>query len=164
MRRFRRLAAAHGMEGVSWWSWQHSRNRQWKAVSAPVAPIPGYQPYDSFPFLRLGSKGDLVAWAQQLLAGGGYSTPITGYFEAPTRTAVVALQAARSLAQTGSIDVPTWNVLLTHTPLKVRWTKSGAVAASGVRRAARAALGEAACEGVRDTAARRSRPPVSCAG
>lgn len=131
VRRFRRLAASHGMEGVSWWSWQHSGNRQWKAVSAPVAPITGYQRYDSFPFLRPGSKGDLVAWAQQLLAGGGYSTPITGYFEAPTRTAVVALQAARGLAQTGSIDVPTWNVLLTHTPLKVRWTTSGAVAASG---------------------------------
>ena len=37
----------------------------------PCLPILGYQRYDSFPFLRLGSKGDLVAWAQQLLAGGG---------------------------------------------------------------------------------------------
>ncbi|MDP9189279.1 MAG: peptidoglycan-binding protein [Actinomycetota bacterium] len=131
VRRFRRLALAHGMEGVSWWSWQHSGNRQWKAVGGSVAPIAGYQRYDSFPFLRPGSKGDLVAWAQQLLAGGGYSTPVSGYFEAPTRSAVLALQATRGLAQTGSIDVPTWDVLLTHTPLRVRWTKSGAIAASG---------------------------------
>ena len=35
------------------------------------------------------------------------------------------------LAQTGSIDVPTWQVLQTHEPMRVRWTASGAVAASG---------------------------------
>lgn len=131
VRRFRRLALAHGMQGVSWWSWQHSRKRQWKAVAGRVKPIPGYQTYDSFPHLRQGAKGDLVAWAQQLLAGGGYSTPVTGYFEAPTRAAVLALQASRGLAQSGAIDVPTWNALLTHTPLAVRWTKKGAVAAAG---------------------------------
>lgn len=131
VRRFRQLGLSHGMAGVSWWSWQHSRGRQWKAVGGSVAPIPGYQTYDSFPFLRLGSKGDLVAWAQQLLAGGGYYTPVTGYFEAPTRDAVLALQAAKGLVQTGSIDVPTWEVLQTHSPMPVRWTRGGAVAASG---------------------------------
>ena len=81
--------------------------------AAAAAPISGYQTYDSYPFLRLGSKGDLVAWAQQLLAGGGYSTPITGYFEAPTRTAVLRCRRAKGLPQTGAIDVPTWDVLLT---------------------------------------------------
>lgn len=131
VKRFRRLALSHGMAGVSWWSWQHSHRRQWKAVGGSVAPIPGYRTYDSFPFLKSGSKGDLVAWAQQLLAGGGYSTPVTGYFEAPTRSAVLAMQAAAGLVQTGNIDVPTWNVLLTFPPLRVRWTKGGAVAASG---------------------------------
>jgi hypothetical protein len=131
LQRFRRLALAHGMEGVSWWSWQHTRKRQWKGVSKPVAPILGYQRYDSFPYLRQGSKGDLIAWAQQLLAGGGFPTPITGYFEAPTRAAVVSFQAAKGLAQTGAIDVPTWNLLLQNPPLPVRWTKRGAVAASG---------------------------------
>ncbi len=130
IRRFRRLALSHGMEGVSWWSWQHSGKRQWRAVGGRAKPIPGYQPYDSYPLLRSGAKGDLVAWAQQLLAGGGYATPISGYFEAPTRAAVVALQAANGILPSGDVDVPTWNVLLTHTPLSVRWTKSGAVAAS----------------------------------
>jgi hypothetical protein len=130
IRRFRRLALAYGMEGVGWWSWQHSGSRQWRAVGGTVSPLAGYQRYDSYPLLRSGSKGDLVAWAQQLLAGGGYTTPVSGYFEAPTRAAVIALQAANGITQSGDIDVPTWSVLLTHTPLRVRWTKSGAVAAS----------------------------------
>jgi Putative peptidoglycan binding domain len=126
IRRFRALAASHGMAGVSWWSWQHAGKKQWKAVGGRTGPIPGYAPYNSFPFLRQGSKGDLVAWAQQLLAGGGFSTPISGYFESPTRTAVLALQTSRGIAQTGNIDVPTWNVLLEFEPLPVIWTKSGA--------------------------------------
>jgi hypothetical protein len=126
IRRFRALAASHQMQGVSWWSWQHARKKQWKAVGGRAGPIPGYQPYNSYPFLRQGSKGDLVAWAQQLLAGGGYSTPITGYFESPTLSAVLALQAARGLPQTGNVDVPTWDVLLQFNALPVRWTKSGA--------------------------------------
>lgn len=131
IRRFRGLALSHGMPGVSWWSWQHAGKKQWKAVGGRAGAIPGYQPYNSYPFLRLGSKGDLVAWAQQLLAGGGYSTPISGYFESPTRTAVLQLQAAKGLSQTGNIDVPTWQALLQFEPLRVRWTRSGAYPARG---------------------------------
>jgi Putative peptidoglycan binding domain len=131
IRRFRALALAHGMEGVSWWSWQSAGKRQWKAVGAPVSAPVGYAPYNSYPFLRLGSKGDLVAWAQQLLAGGGYSTPITGYFQSSTQSAVYAFQAAKGLTPSGNIDVPTWDLLLQNPPLAVRWTKGGAVAASG---------------------------------
>jgi len=126
IRRFRNLAVAHGMEGVSWWSWQHARKRQWRALGGPASGIPGYQPYNSFPFLRQGSKGDLVAWAQQLLVGGGFTTPINGYFESPTRSAVLALQASKGIAQTGNLDVPTWEALLTFEPQPVIWTKSGA--------------------------------------
>ncbi|MGH2957700.1 MAG: peptidoglycan-binding domain-containing protein [Solirubrobacterales bacterium] len=126
IRRFRALAASHQMQGVSWWSWQHAGKKQWKAVGGRTGAIGGYQPYNSYPFLRQGSKGDLVAWAQQLLVGGGYYTPITGYFESPTTTAVLQLQAAKGLTQTGNIDVPTWDVLLQFEPVAVRWTKSGA--------------------------------------
>ena len=131
IKRFRSLALAHRMEGVSWWSWQHAGKRQWKAVGGGVKPLSGYAPYESFPFLTVGAKGDLVAWAQQLLAGGGYATPITGYYESPTEAAVLALQASRGLALTGDLDVPTWNVLLTFQPQAVRWTDGGAVPASG---------------------------------
>jgi Putative peptidoglycan binding domain len=128
--RFRRLAAAYGMEGVSWWSWQHAGRRQWKAVGKGVAPLSSEVVYDSYPTLRPGSKGDLVAWAQQLLAGGGFSTPVTGYYESPTRSAVSALQSQRGLPATGSIDSATWRLMLEFEPLAVRWTKQGAVKAT----------------------------------
>jgi hypothetical protein len=128
IRRFRALAMAHGFDGVSWWSWQSAGKRQWKAVGAPVAPA-AVSPYPSYPFLRLGSKGDFVAWAQQLLAGGGYPGPINGYYQAPTQAAVYSFQANHGLSQTGNLDVPTWTILLQSDPLPVRWTKGGAVAA-----------------------------------
>jgi hypothetical protein len=128
IKRFRALALSHGFTGVSWWSWQSAGRRQWKAVSTPVAPSP-VTPYQSYPFLRLGSKGDFVAWAQQLLAGGGYSVPIDGYYQAPTQAAVFQFQADHGLGQTGNLDVPTWDQLLRNTPVPVRWTTGGAVAA-----------------------------------
>jgi hypothetical protein len=133
IRRFRSLAASTGMSGVSWWSWQSAGKKQWKAVGGSVGPAAGYLPYNSYPLLRLNSKGDLVAWAQQLLAGGGYSTPITGYYLASTQSAVFSFQANHGLAQTGNVDVPTWDLLLKNPPLPVRWTTGGAVAASGGR-------------------------------
>jgi hypothetical protein len=128
IKRFRALAMAHGFDGVSWWSWQSARNRQWKALSTPVSPA-AVAPYPSYPFLRLGSKGDFVAWGQQLLAGAGYSVPISGYYQASTQAAVYSFQASNGLPQTGNLDNPTWPVLLQHDPLPVRWTSSGAVAA-----------------------------------
>jgi hypothetical protein len=128
IKRFRALAMAHGFEGVSWWSWQSARKRQWQAVRAPVSPA-AVTPYPSYPFLRLGSKGDFVAWAQQLLAGAGISVPITGYYQGSTQAAVYSFQAAHGLPQTGNLDTPTWPVLLQNEPLPVRWTKGGAVAA-----------------------------------
>jgi hypothetical protein len=135
IRRFRALAMSHGFEGVSWWSWQSARKRQWKAVGAPVSPAAA-TPYPSYPFLRLGSKGDFVAWAQQLLAGAGYTVPINGYYQGPTQAAVYSFQANNGLSQTGNLDVPTWMLLLQHDPLPVRWTNGGAVAAGSSGRLA----------------------------
>jgi Putative peptidoglycan binding domain len=128
IRRFRALAMSHGFAGVSWWSWQSAGKRQWGAVGSPVTPASA-GPYPSYPFLHLGSKGDFVAWAQQLLAGGGYSVPINGYFQAPTQSAVYSFQASQGLPQTGNLDVATWAPLLLNKPLAVTWTTGGAVAA-----------------------------------
>jgi hypothetical protein len=128
IRRFRQLAQAHGMQGVSWWSWQSAGKRQWKAIGAPIAPLLGYQPYNSYPYLRQGASGDLVAWAQQLLAGSGQPVAVTGYYTAPTRTAVAGFQYSHGLVQSGEVDVPTWDALLQNEPISVRWTKGGAVA------------------------------------
>ena len=128
IRRFRALAMSHGFDGVSWWSWQSAGKRQWKAVGSPVSPAAA-GPYPSYPFLHVGSKGDFVAWAQQLLAGGGYSVPINGYFQGPTQAAVYSFQANHGLPQTGNLDVPTWSLLVQNKPLAVTWTSGGAVAA-----------------------------------
>ncbi len=135
IRRFRALAMSHGFDGVSWWDWQEAGKRQWKAVGQPVSPASA-APYPSYPFLHVGSKGDFVAWAQQLLAGGGYTVPVTGYFQASTQAAVFAFQAAHGLPQTGNLDVPTWGPLLQNKPLAVRWTTGGAVAAGSSGRLA----------------------------
>jgi peptidoglycan hydrolase-like protein with peptidoglycan-binding domain len=135
IRRFRALAMSHGFDGVSWWSWQSAGKRQWGAVGQPVSAA-STGPYPSYPFLHLGSKGDFVAWAQQLLAGGGYAVPVNGYFQAPTQTAVFAFQAAQGLPQTGNLDVATWAPLLQNKPLAVRWTTGGAVAAGSSGRVA----------------------------
>jgi len=124
IKRFRALAMSHGFDGVSWWSWQSAGKRQWKAVGQPVSPASA-GPYPSYPFLRLGSKGDFVAWAQQLLAGGGYGVPISGYFQASTQAAVYAFQRDHGLAQTGNLDVPTWGPLLQNKALPVRWVSGG---------------------------------------
>ncbi len=128
IKRFRALAMSHGFEGVSWWDWQVAGKREWKAVGQPVSPAAA-GPYPSYPFLHLGSKGDFVAWAQQLLAGGGYTVPVSGYFQNSTRAAVLAFQQAKGLPMTGNLDVPTWEPLLQNPPLAVRWTNGGAVAA-----------------------------------
>jgi hypothetical protein len=149
IRRFRALAMSHGFDGVSWWSWQSAGKRQWKAVGSPVSPAAA-GPYPSYPFLRLGSKGDFVAWAQQLLAGGGYAAPINGYFQGPTQSAVYTFQAAHGLAQTGSLDVATWGLLAQNKPLAVTWTKSGAVAARSNGRALLPAPKSAKLPAVRD--------------
>ena len=129
IKRFRALAMSHGFQGVSWWSWQSAGKRQWKAVRTPVGPASA-APYPSYPFLRLGSKGDFVAWAQQLLTGTGMPVPITGYYQASTQSAVYSFQATRGLPQTGNLDVPTWSVLIQSKAVPVTWTKSGALASS----------------------------------
>ena len=130
IRRFRKLALAHGYKGVSWWSWQHAKPRGWKAVGRRIVPLKSFKRYDSFPFLKQGSSGDAVVWAQQHLAGGGYMGKVTGYFKANTRAAVVAFQDDRGLAETGQVNGATWKAMLAVLkPLKIRWTKSGAVAA-----------------------------------
>src|SRR5947208_2557909 len=103
IKRFRALAMSHGFDGVSWWDWQEAGKPQWKAIRQPVSPAAA-GPYPSYPFLHLGAKGDFVAWAQQLLAGGGYTVPVSGYFQTSTQTAVRAFQLDHGLPQTGNLD------------------------------------------------------------
>jgi len=66
------------------------------AVGGPWAspsPRPPLGRTRANPFLHLGSKGDFVAWAQQLLAGGGYTVPVSGYFQSSTQAGRLRIPA-----------------------------------------------------------------------
>lgn len=123
--RFRRLAASHGMSGVSWWSWQSASGKAWKALTpSESSAIPGYKPTSQYPVLKRKGKndsGDLVVWAQMYLVGGGFLSDqkIDGKFGSLDAGAVRALQAAKGLPVTGVIDRLTWKKLLAYTPYRL---------------------------------------------
>jgi hypothetical protein len=109
---FRCLAAAYGSQGVSYWSWQHTRESQWPALGRPTAcleALPTVRPYVT---LRAGSRGDPVLWLQARLRAWGQAAPLTGSFGVATRAAVAAFQAAQGLPRSGRADPPTWSALL----------------------------------------------------
>jgi hypothetical protein len=117
--RFRSLAAALGMGGTSFWSWQSAAPAGWSAIARAVAPAAA--PVIAPITLRRGSRGDQVAWLQQHLA-----IPVTARFDTATDTAVRALQLARGMVPSGQTDAPTWQAVLAAQPAAVRWTAQGA--------------------------------------
>lgn len=119
--RFRNLAAAYGARGVSWWVWQYSGARQWKAVGSPFAPI-ALPRRDAPPLLRRGNRSDLVVWAQQHLLKLGLLPVVNGNFGTGTQRAVATFQATHWLPVTGQIDAATWQQLLPTGPATVRWS------------------------------------------
>ena len=123
IRRFRRFAASYGGLAPSWWSWQETNRREWRAVgSAAPGPLRGYRPVTSHPVLKRGSRGDLVVWAQtHLRAAGRPGLPVTGIFAGRTRAAVRAFQRARGLRVDGVIGTATWRALLSFDPVRPRW-------------------------------------------
>lgn len=123
VRKFRRWALSYESLGVSWWSWQSTGKKQWRALRRRVAPL-GAPPV-LYPTLKTGSKGDLVVWAQQHLTGAGFTTPIVGVYGAITAASVRSFQASRGLAQTGVVDGATWPALLAVPPTYVAWGTVG---------------------------------------
>src|SRR5690349_16028955 len=131
LKAFRRYARAFGADGVSWWSWQETSRREWKAITRRVGGPPrGFDAPDGYPELTRGSAGDVVVRAQELLLGAGENVAVTGKFNKRTRRAVEGVQDAAGLPVTGRIDDRTWEELLTNEPARVRWaaprTASGA--------------------------------------
>ncbi len=132
--RFRRNARQRGAAGVSWWSWQETKGREWRWVgkslnrhkrrtrdkreaAAAAGPRADYAPLGS------GDAGDLVVWAQELLRAHGRAVAVDGSYDDGMASAVRALQAAHGLAPTGSIDDRTWARLLTREPKPVAWSR-----------------------------------------
>jgi hypothetical protein len=101
-------AEALGAVGVSFWSWQGANDEAFAAIrDAPEFILPvgaaGLAP------------GQLRCY-QVLLTSLGYPAPPTGAYDATTRGAVLALQHADHLAETGVIDAATRTVILTPRP------------------------------------------------
>jgi hypothetical protein len=160
IRRFRQLAVAYGARGVSWWDWQESGARDWRAVAMPFSPLLRYLPAQGYAGLRRGWRGDLVVWAQEHLRAAGQQIPITGYFRSGTLAAVLSFQAAHGLPPTGRIDSATWDALLRYPPTPVRWRggRASVVAASArASSSARSGPPSARLGAVRDELGSRGR-------
>lgn len=120
---FRRLARDYRSRGVSWWSWQETQGSEWRWVGRRLGTRrSGVRPARGFAALGIGSSGDLVVWAQQLLRAAGQVTKVNGRFGGGTAAAVRSFQESEGLTSTGAISAATWKALLAHRPAPVRWT------------------------------------------
>jgi len=121
---FRRFLLSYGV-APSWWSWQHTGKRQWRALNRRIdRPFPGYQRERQFMVLRPDDRGDQVVWLQQHLHGAGFDVSFTGVYGRKTRQAVLGFQKSRSLDEDGVTGSATWRRLLEVKPTKVLWSKA----------------------------------------
>lgn len=112
IRTFRRLAQAHGVAGVSWWSWDSAVGSGWRAIVGDVRPLSLPAAAPVYPTVGPGHRSDYVVWAEDHLRELGYEVGADTRFDATTRAAVRAFQADRGLPVTGVLDAPTWSELL----------------------------------------------------
>ena len=123
--RFRRYARRYDAAGVSWWSWQETKGKEWRWVGKSLNNGSG-DASASYADLTPGQRGDLVVWAQELLRAHGQPVEVDGTYDYGMATAVRAVQVAGGLAPSGEIDDRTWSELLTREPEDVDWTRRGA--------------------------------------
>jgi len=128
--RFRALTGAYGLGGLSFWDWEETTGRGWRALGASLAPLTGFTPSDAWPMLTSGAKGDEVVWMQEHLAAVAPSTPTSGVFDSSTRRALVAFQTDHKLPVSGATDPATWQALLALAPVAVDYTGNSASASS----------------------------------
>jgi hypothetical protein len=137
---FRRFCATYGNLQPSWWSWQETSSKEWQAL----ASVRGRRPLTRFrqsfaqPALQLGSRGDMVVWAQEHLVTAGEEISVNGIFGNGTRGAVRSFQEDHGLFVDGQIGTATWRILLQFAPTPVNW------AAGSRRRASSSSAGRAA--------------------
>jgi peptidoglycan hydrolase-like protein with peptidoglycan-binding domain len=65
-----------------------------------------------FPIQSVGDRGTDVAALQHLLRARGQGTPVTGYFGADTRQALMAYQQSVGLSASGIANVATWQKIV----------------------------------------------------
>jgi Putative peptidoglycan binding domain len=123
IQRFRRLAISYGLDGVSWWDWQETSKKEWRALGRKVDEgVSGVRRPKVYPTLAKGSRGDLVVWAQEHLKGAGESLRINGAYKRATVRAVKGFQRSKRLAVDGKIGAKTWRLLLAERPKMVDWS------------------------------------------
>jgi Putative peptidoglycan binding domain len=127
IRKFRRLAISFDFHGISWWSWQHTSRKQWRALGEQVDKgVPGVRRgATNYPVLSKGSEGDLVVWVQEHLRGAGAHVGVTGLFARKTYRAVRRFQRAHGLRADGVLGARTWRKLLRVKPDMVDWSSKG---------------------------------------
>ena len=130
--RFRKYARRYDAAGVSWWSWQETKGKEWRWVGKPLGDGAGKSRAAVAPSasttLGPGDAGDLVVWAQQHLAAGGDAVAVDGTYGAETVEAVRGFQAAEGLAPSGELDDATWRALLERRPVPIDWSRIGSPA------------------------------------
>ncbi|MGH2993180.1 MAG: peptidoglycan-binding domain-containing protein [Solirubrobacterales bacterium] len=140
--RFRKYARRYDAGGVSWWSWQETRGKEWRWVGKPLkggsqmSRAARARERSGYPALEAGDAGDLVVWAQQHLAAHGHAVEIDGTYSGGTIAAVRGFQSAKALTPSGEIDDATWRALLKREPEPVDWSRVGSppgARAGGVR-------------------------------
>ncbi len=127
---FNTLAADYGATGVSWWDWQSATPAYFADIGKATSPPYGFMLSRAAVTIRRRSVGDPVVWAQEHLYAAGFHVGIDGTFDAATKDAVAAFQAAHGLPVTGAVDAATWIALDRRRAVTVRWVqrKRGAVA------------------------------------
>jgi hypothetical protein len=157
IRRFRRMAISYEFRGVSWWSWQETDRREWRALGRDFGRgISGAgRSGTGYPALSKGSRGDLVVWAQEHLKGAGERVPVTGYFGNITRRAVRGFQRSKGYVDHGHIGPRTWRALLAVAPRMVDWSSKRS------RRAAKTPAAAGAPRSASLPAVRYEIPPPS---
>jgi hypothetical protein len=118
---FRRLAAAHGARGVSWWSWQETGGDEWRWVGRRSIGHPGDPPPERWPGMKVGKAGDVVVVLQELLRDAGQNPEIDGSFGSRTKRAVERFQRDHGLEPTGTVRRATWVALEPYQPVRHRW-------------------------------------------
>jgi len=128
IRKFRTVGQQHGAKGLSWWSWQETTSNRWKWIGKKIKKSKK-KAKAYWPKLSVGSRGDVVVLAQELLRRGAPSNKtlkekdVDGIFGNQTAKAVKAFQNAHGLPNTGVIDKATWKALRKYKPVRTRWYK-----------------------------------------
>jgi len=125
--RFRVLARAYGVPGMSFYDLDSALPQELAALAAPVHSIA--RRAIVAPTIHAGADGDEIVWAQELLNAAGATLPVGGYFGAATARALARFQTRHRLRPNGILDPVTWRALERLQPRAPSWPNGPPVSA-----------------------------------